>query len=159
MSGSGRLLTGRPSDCDSCMSHPNDFPMTVSRRLLPGAGPISAVESKKRCLVVSPLISLMNDQVKKLELAGITAAGLHSHAGPHERQRALADWAAKRLRFMYVSPERFSDDGFATALAGSRPDLGCREQKTLPGGVAADQLDERPGQETRARGHHGCRLA
>src|SRR5262245_13203321 len=118
-----------------------------------------AVESKKRCLVVSPLISLMNDQVKKLELAGITAAGLHSHAGPHERQRALADWAAKRLRFMYVSPERFSDDGFATALAGSRPDLGCREQKTLPGGVAADQLDERPGQETRARGHHGCRLA
>jgi ATP-dependent DNA helicase RecQ len=81
-----------------------------------------AVEGKKRCLVVSPLISLMNDQVKKLELAGITAAGLHSHAGPHERQRALSDWAAKRLRFMYVSPERFSDDGFATALAGSPPD-------------------------------------
>ena len=29
-----------------------------------------AVESQKHCLVVSPLISLMNDQVKKLELAG-----------------------------------------------------------------------------------------
>ncbi len=81
-----------------------------------------AVESQKRCLVVSPLISLMNDQVKKLELAGIAAAGLHSHAAPYERQQAMADWAARRLRFLYVSPERFSDEGFTAALAGSRPD-------------------------------------
>ncbi len=29
-----------------------------------------AVRAQKRCLVVSPLISLMNDQVKKLELVG-----------------------------------------------------------------------------------------
>jgi ATP-dependent DNA helicase RecQ len=81
-----------------------------------------AVESQKRCLVVSPLISLMNDQVKKLELAGIAAAGLHSHAAPHERQQALARWAAKRLRFLYVSPERFSDEGFTASLAVNRPD-------------------------------------
>jgi ATP-dependent DNA helicase RecQ len=81
-----------------------------------------AVASQKRCLVVSPLISLMNDQVKKLELAGIAAAGLHSHAAPYERHQALSNWAAGRLRFMYVSPERFSDEGFTAALAGSRPD-------------------------------------
>ena len=81
-----------------------------------------AVESGKRCLVVSPLISLMNDQVKKLELAGVPAAGLHSHASPFERQQAMADWSAKRLRFLYVSPERFSDEGFAAALNSNRPD-------------------------------------
>ena len=81
-----------------------------------------AVESGKRCLVVSPLISLMNDQVKKLELSGVPAAGLHSHAAPYERHQALADWATKRLRFLYVSPERFSDEGFAAALGDSRPD-------------------------------------
>ncbi len=81
-----------------------------------------AVESGKRCLVVSPLISLMIDQVKKLELAGVPAAGLHSHAAPFERQQAMASWAAGRLRFLYVSPERFSDEGFAAALDGSRPD-------------------------------------
>jgi ATP-dependent DNA helicase RecQ len=81
-----------------------------------------AVESGRRCLVVSPLISLMIDQVKKLELAGVPAAGLHSHAAPHERHQALADWAAKRLRFLYVSPERFSDEAFAAALNENRPD-------------------------------------
>ena len=60
--------------------------------------------------MVSPLISLMNDQVKKLELAGIAAAGLHSHVSFAERQRALEHWAAKRLRFLYVAPERFADE-------------------------------------------------
>ena len=39
---------------------------------------------------------------------------------PHERQQAMADWAAKRLRFLYVSPERFSDEGF-TALLERQP--------------------------------------
>ncbi len=81
-----------------------------------------AVESRKRCLVVSPLISLMNDQVKKLELAGISAAGLHSHASPQARQQAMAAWAEKSLRFLYVSPERFSDERFTALLAESRPD-------------------------------------
>ncbi len=81
-----------------------------------------AVESGKRCLVVSPLISLMNDQVKKLELAGIPAAGLHSHASPQARQQAMADWTLQSLRFLYVSPERFSDERFTALLAESRPD-------------------------------------
>src|SRR5271156_2842519 len=68
-----------------------------------------AVERGKRCLVVSPLISLMNDQVKKLEIAGIPAAVLHGHVSPLERRLALEHWAAHRLRFLYVAPERFSD--------------------------------------------------
>ncbi len=51
-----------------------------------------AVQDKKNCLVVSPLISLMNDQVKKLELAGIPAAGLHSHVSLAERLQAMDDW-------------------------------------------------------------------
>ena len=81
-----------------------------------------AVASKKNCLVVSPLISLMNDQVKKLELAGIPAAVLHSHISFAERQQAMDDWAAGGLRFLYVAPERFSDESFMAALAASRPD-------------------------------------
>src|SRR5258708_14208949 len=38
-----------------------------------------AVEQQGHCLVISPLISLMNDQVNKLELAGIPSAALHGH--------------------------------------------------------------------------------
>jgi ATP-dependent DNA helicase RecQ len=81
-----------------------------------------AVESKKSCLVVSPLISLMNDQVKKLEIAGIPAAVLHSHVSFSQRQEAMDNWAGKRLRFLYVAPERFSDETFMAALSASRPD-------------------------------------
>src|SRR5579864_318100 len=77
-----------------------------------------AVERGSRCLVVSPLISLMNDQVKKLELSGIPAAGLHSHAAPAARQQALERWSAGQLRFLYVAPERFSDGTFAETLMG-----------------------------------------
>ena len=77
-----------------------------------------AVELGTRCLVVSPLISLMNDQVKKLELAGIPAAGLHSHVSFQERQRAMEEWARKRLRFLYVAPERFSDEAFRGGARG-----------------------------------------
>src|SRR6266849_5203015 len=57
-----------------------------------------AVERNGRCLVVSPLISLMNDQVKKLELAGIPAASLHSHASPRARASAIERWGAGQLR-------------------------------------------------------------
>ena len=71
-----------------------------------------AVQGQKRCLVVSPLISLMNDQVKKLELVGIAAAGMHSHVSSFERQRALEEWTGNRLRLLYVAPERFVDEAF-----------------------------------------------
>src|SRR5258708_22008527 len=83
--------------------------------------PFPAGEQGGRCLVISPLISLMNDQVKKLELAGVPAAALHSHASPEARASAVEQWTAGQLRFLYVAPERFSDPLFARALAQTRP--------------------------------------
>jgi ATP-dependent DNA helicase RecQ len=80
-----------------------------------------AVERAGRCLVVSPLISLMNDQVKKLELAGIPAASLHSQAPAETRSSILQNWSAGRLRFLYVAPERFADPLFEQALVQTQP--------------------------------------
>jgi ATP-dependent DNA helicase RecQ len=81
-----------------------------------------AVHRQKRCLVVSPLISLMNDQVKKLDLAGIPAASLHSQVPLGERERAMEEWTANRLRLLYVAPERFADEFFVASLGENRPD-------------------------------------
>jgi ATP-dependent DNA helicase RecQ len=81
-----------------------------------------AVAAEKRCLVVSPLISLMNDQVKKLELAGIAAASMHSQIPTQKRQRALEEWAGNRLRLLYIAPERFADEAFVALLSANRPD-------------------------------------
>lgn len=81
-----------------------------------------ALERAGRCLVVSPLISLINDQVKKLELAGLAAAALHSHVPPAVRFEILKDWEKGRWRFLYVAPERFSEPLFWQTIEASRPD-------------------------------------
>ena len=67
-------------------------------------------------LVVSPLISLMKDQVDELNRRGIRAAALHSMLAAGTR-REVVD-AAKRgeLRLLYVAPERFASDHFIRVL-------------------------------------------
>src|SRR5258708_3286161 len=71
-------------------------------------------------LVVSPLISLMKDQVDELNRRGIRAAALHSLASREERRAAVA--AARRgdLRLLYVAPERFASEAFARDLSELR---------------------------------------
>jgi len=72
-------------------------------------------------IVVSPLISLMKDQVDALTANGVPAACLNSTLDHASRQRVRADLAAGRLRLLYVSPERLAGDGgerFRDFLAG-----------------------------------------
>ncbi len=80
-----------------------------------------AVESRKRCLVVSPLISLMNDQVKKLELAGITAAGLHSHAAPHSASRRWPNGRRGGCDFSMSLPNGFRTKRFLRGWGQAGP--------------------------------------
>ena len=73
-------------------------------------------------LVVSPLVSLMNDQVSALVNAGIPAAFLNSQLGPREREEVM--WRAEQGEFklLYVAPERLGDPDFAAfATAASIP--------------------------------------
>jgi ATP-dependent DNA helicase RecQ len=62
-------------------------------------------------LVVSPLISLMKDQVDGLVASGVPAAALNSSLIPDERDRVLAALDAGTCRLLYVSPERLVGEG------------------------------------------------
>lgn len=68
-------------------------------------------------LVVSPLISLMKDQVDELNRRGIRSQALHSMLPVERRRAVLADLRARRLRLLYVAPERFASDEFVRLLA------------------------------------------
>ncbi len=63
-------------------------------------------------LVVSPLISLMKDQVDGLERAGIRATFVNSTLEPEEVQRRLDAAEAGEIRLLYVAPERFASPSF-----------------------------------------------
>ncbi len=63
-------------------------------------------------IVVSPLISLMKDQVDGLRAAGYPAAALHSAQERHERQEAERFIASGECRLAFVSPERLVTDWF-----------------------------------------------
>ena len=69
-------------------------------------------------LVVSPLISLMKDQVDELNRRGIPSGALHSLLAADARRDVLEAAGAQRLRLLYVAPERFASDTFLRLLAG-----------------------------------------
>jgi ATP-dependent DNA helicase RecQ len=62
-------------------------------------------------LVVSPLISLMKDQVDGLRVDGVAASYLNSTLMSHERDEVLASVREDRCRLLYVSPERIVGEG------------------------------------------------
>ena len=62
-------------------------------------------------LVVSPLVSLMKDQVDGLVASGVTAGALNASLTPDERRRVYADLDAGRCRLLYVTPERLVGEG------------------------------------------------
>jgi ATP-dependent DNA helicase RecQ len=72
-------------------------------------------------VVVSPLIALMKDQVDGLRQAGVAAAYLNSSQTAKERADVFAGLAARRLRLLYVAPERLVMEGFAERLARANP--------------------------------------
>ena len=58
-------------------------------------------------IVVSPLISLMKDQVDELNRRGIQSGALHSMLSIDSRREVVRAARAGGLRLLYVAPERF----------------------------------------------------
>ena len=63
-------------------------------------------------LVVSPLISLMKDQVGALNEAGVHAAYINSSLTDNQITKALALASRGQYKIIYVAPERLETRGF-----------------------------------------------
>src|SRR5690554_5092684 len=68
------------------------------------------------CLVVTPLIALMKDQVDNLREKGIKATAVYSGMSQDEILTALENCIFGDYKFLYVSPERLSSDIFLVKL-------------------------------------------
>ena len=68
------------------------------------------------CLVITPLIALMKDQVRKLREYGIKAAAIHTGMKRDEIIAVMENCIFGGYKFLYVSPERLSSDLFRTKL-------------------------------------------
>ena len=68
------------------------------------------------CIVVTPLISLMKDQVQHLKAINIPAAAIYSGLHPSEVEIAYNKAVFGSLKFLYVSPERLMTDTFIEAV-------------------------------------------
>ena len=77
---------------------------------------IPALHREGTALVVSPLISLMKDQVDALSANGVEAAFYNSTLGETESKRVLARLHAGRIRLLYVAPERLMTESFLERL-------------------------------------------
>ena len=58
------------------------------------------------CIVVTPLIALMKDQVKHLKDIGIEAVAIYSGLKPREVDIILDNCIFGHIKFLYLSPER-----------------------------------------------------
>lgn len=67
-------------------------------------------------IIISPLISLMKDQVDALVSLGIPATYINSSLTSSEQQNRINDMANGRYKFIYVAPERFESGSFVHTL-------------------------------------------
>ena len=77
---------------------------------------VPAVMMPGLTIVVSPLISLMHDQVRALERKGIAAAFVNSALTPGESSEILVRAERGELKMLYVAPERFESGDIAARL-------------------------------------------
>ena len=68
------------------------------------------------CLVVSPLIALMRDQVQSLRQMGVRAAAINSSLVPGEAAQLERAMQAGELDLVYVAPERLLTERFLSVL-------------------------------------------
>lgn len=77
---------------------------------------VPAIAHDGMCLVITPLIALMKDQVENLNARKIKAAAIHSGMSSHEIDVVLNNCVYNAYKFLYLSPERLATEMFLTRL-------------------------------------------
>ncbi|MDP3274502.1 MAG: ATP-dependent DNA helicase RecQ [Deltaproteobacteria bacterium] len=103
---SSRVLVVAPTGGGKSLTY--QFPATV----LPGV-----------CVVISPLVALMEDQVRSLEARGISATYLASNLTASVRAARERGLREGQYKLIYVSPERLAFDSAIDQLARLKPSL------------------------------------
>ena len=84
---------------------------------------VPALVMEGTCLVITPLISLMQDQVGNLRKKGIKAAALHSGMYFTEIETVLNNCRFGDVKLLYISPERLTTDKMRDALSRFKVNL------------------------------------
>ena len=84
---------------------------------------VPALAQEGLCIVVSPLIALMQDQVNNLQSKGIKAIAINSALSKREIDIGLDNAAYGDYKFLYVSPERIETELFKARLAKMKVNL------------------------------------
>jgi ATP-dependent DNA helicase RecQ len=77
---------------------------------------VAALAQDGFCLVISPLISLMNDQVSRLNSLNIKAISLSGKLDFNEQLRILDNAVYGAYKFLYISPERLQSELFLSKI-------------------------------------------
>ena len=77
---------------------------------------VPALSMPGTCLVITPLIALMKDQVSHLSRRGIPSLTVHAGQSRQDMLRNLDNCILGDYKFLYVSPERLESDIFITKL-------------------------------------------
>ena len=81
---------------------------------------IPALVLEGTCIVVSPLIALMQDQVQGLRSNGVEAAFLNSALSKSEAAKVEDDFLSGKLKLLYVSPEKLVAQDFVTMMKAGK---------------------------------------
>ncbi len=84
---------------------------------------VPAMAQEGICIVVSPLIALMKDQVENLHKKNIPAVSIISGMNRHEIDIALDNCVYGKEKFLYVSPERLSSEIFIERIKKMKVNL------------------------------------
>ena len=77
---------------------------------------VPALAKEGLCLVITPLIALMKDQVQNLKKRGIKALAIYSGMSRQEIIVTLENCIFGNFKFLYISPERLDTEIFRTKL-------------------------------------------